>query len=319
MDTIQLLKYSTTNTYLIHGRDGYLLLDTGWAGTLPAFYRALGEMKVAAQEIRYVLVTHYHPDHMGIVQDIVNTGAQLVIVDVQREFVHGCDAIFAKEPRVPFAKIEESRARVITCEESRAFLKDFGIEGEILHSPGHSDDSISLWLDQGVLFVGDLNPLYEREMHRGTLIDATWERLLKKNPRVVYYGHAIPAVLRFETSPQSKEDIALGDYHAEAGDDSAEQGKETSAANDSEKPGQAASTAGDHERTIGNVKPSTDPRLYDLVGRIMKYIDKGMDLKKIAKKTGADPGFVEDVTRMYLTHTNVGVQGILDRIEIKGK
>ena len=291
MDTIQLLKYSTTNTYLIRGRDGYLLLDTGWAGTLPAFYGALGEMKVAAQEIRYVLVTHYHPDHMGIVQDIVNTGAQLVIVDVQREFVHGCDAIFAKEPGVPFAPIEESRARVITCEESRAFLKDFGIEGEILHSPGHSDDSVSLWLDEGALFVGDLNPLYEREMHRGTLIDATWERLLKKDPKVVYYGHAIPAVLSFETSPQSKGGMAMGDTHAAAGDDA----------------------------TATSTKPSTDPRLYDLVGRIMKYIDKGMGLKKIAKKTGADPVFVEDVTRMYLTHTNVGVQGILDRIEIKGK
>lgn len=333
MDTIQLLKYSTTNTYLIRGRDGYLLLDTGWAGTLPAFYGALGEMKVAAQEIRYVLVTHYHPDHMGIAQDITETGAQLVIVDVQREFVHGCDAIFAKEPRVPFAPIEESRARVITCEESRTFLKDFGIEGEILHSPGHSDDSISLWLDEGALFVGDLNPLYEREMHRGTLIDATWERLLKKAPKVVYYGHAIPAVLRAEISLASNETIAPGDTHAAARDDATKsgdyadrQGKETSEADALEKSDQAVTAAVNHERTTGNpvttttaMKPSTDPRLYNLVGRIMKYIDKGMDLKKIAKKTGADPVFVEDVTRMYLTHTNVGVQGILDRIEIKGK
>ena len=31
------------------------------------------------------------------------------------------------------------------------------------------------------------------------------------------------------------------------------------------------------------------------------------------------PEFIEDVTRMYLTHTNVTVQGILDRIEIKNK
>ncbi|MBR6366053.1 MAG: MBL fold metallo-hydrolase [Lachnospiraceae bacterium] len=296
MNTIRLLKYSTTNTYLIHGRGGYLLLDTGWAGTLPAFYRALGEMKVTAQEIRYVLVTHYHPDHMGIVQDIVNTGAQLVIVDVQREFVHGCDAIFAKEPRVPFASIEEDRARVITCKESRAFLKDFGIEGVILHSPGHSDDSISLWLDEGALFVGDLNPLYEREMHRGTLIDATWERLLKKDPKVVYYGHALPAVLRSGVD-----------------DDAIKSGNVTSETDDSTRPSETLTI------TAIETKPSTDPRLYDLVGRIIKYIDKGMDLKKIAKKTGADPVFVEDVTRMYLTHTNVGVQGILDRIEIKGK
>ena len=56
-----------------------------------------------------------------------------------------------------------------------------------------------------------------------------------------------------------------------------------------------------------------------LTARIMKYIDKRMTLKKIAVKTGADPVFVEDVARMYLTHQNVGPQGILDRIEIKGR
>ena len=53
--------------------------------------------------------------------------------------------------------------------------------------------------------------------------------------------------------------------------------------------------------------------------RILRYIDKGMDLDRIHAKTGADPVFIEDVTRMYLTHRDVGVQGILDRIEIKGR
>lgn len=282
MDTIHLLKYSTTNTYLIRGRGGYLLLDTGWAGTLPAFYRALGDLKVAAQEIWYVLITHYHPDHMGIAQDITETGAQLVIVDVQKNFVHGSDAIFAKEAKTPFTPVDESRAQVISCAESRAFLREFGIEGEILHSPGHSDDSISLWLDQGDLFVGDLNPLYEREMHLGTQIDATWEMLLAKKPKTVYYGHAKPAELEAD----------------EAAEASGRTNRESTTTQATEKP---------------------DPRMYTLVGRIMKYIDKGMNLQKIVKKTGADATFVEDVARMYLTHTNVGVQGILDRIEIKGK
>ena len=51
----------------------------------------------------------------------------------------------------------------------------------------------------------------------------------------------------------------------------------------------------------------------------MKLIDKGYTLDKIRKKTGADKVFIEDVTRMYLTHPGVSVQGILDRIEIKGR
>ena len=62
-----------------------------------------------------------------------------------------------------------------------------------------------------------------------------------------------------------------------------------------------------------------DYDLYKLVSMIMKNIDRGVSLDKIQKKTGADSIFIEDVARMYLTHRNVGVQGILDRIEIKGR
>ena len=64
---------------------------------------------------------------------------------------------------------------------------------------------------------------------------------------------------------------------------------------------------------------ANNQELYSLVRTIMKLIDKGRTLDFIQKKTGADKVFIEDVTRMYLTHQNVGVQGILDRIEIKGK
>ena len=73
--------------------------------------------------------------------------------------------------------------------------------------------------------------------------------------------------------------------------------------------------------TIDETKesPKTDSDQYALVADIVKLIDKGSDTGKIQKKTGADAEFVQDVMRMYLTHQNVGVQGILDRIEIKNK
>ncbi len=41
---------------------------------------------------------------------------------------------------------------------SRAFLARIGILGEIISTPGHSDDSVTLILDQGVAFTGDLTP-----------------------------------------------------------------------------------------------------------------------------------------------------------------
>ena len=75
------------------------------------------------------------------------------------------------------------------------------------------------------------------------------------------------------------------------------------------------------ERQKEEQRDTEDPAddKYELVSQIMKFIDKGYTLEKIQKKTGADKVFIEDVTRMYLTHQNVGVQGILDRIEIKGR
>ena len=65
-----------------------------------------------------------------------------------------------------------------------------GIHGEIVYTPGHSDDNISLCLDDGSLFVGDLNPLYELELYQGTLIEESWNKLLALKPVTVYYGHA---------------------------------------------------------------------------------------------------------------------------------
>ena len=264
------LKYSNTNTYLIRGRKGSLLFDTGWAGTFPKLCRVLGENKLKLQDISYLLISHFHPDHMGIAQEIANSGVTIAVLEVQAGSIHSSDYIFAKEKNSAFVPIDDSSVRVVKVSESRDFLGEIGISGEMIHTPGHSDDSISLWLDkERALFVGDLNPLYELDMHKGTQIEESWSRLLKLDPKTVYYGHA----------------------------------------NTAELSGKAVKAKQKFDNTD----------TYALVKKIMKLIDKGFDDVTIQQKTGADKTFIQDVARMYLTHQNVSVQGILDRIEIKGK
>ena len=51
----------------------------------------------------------------------------------------------------------------------------------------------------------------------------------------------------------------------------------------------------------------------------MKLLKKNCSVDRIVKKTGADKEFVNDVVRMYVTHPGITIQGILDRIEIKGR
>ena len=264
------LKYSSTNTYLIRGTNGSILFDTGWAGSFPQFCRALGEAGAAVQEIRYLFISHFHPDHMGIAQEIAGCGVRIVAADVQRAHIHDADRVFAKEGNRLYLPIVDEDVRVISCGESRPLLEECGIAGEVVHTPGHSEDSISLCLDEGVLFVGDLNPLYELDIHRGTQIGDSWDKLLARNPVKVYYGHAKAAELNRKRKMLKKES-----------------------------------------------RQSKD--IFRLVKKIMKYIDKGYTLEDIGRATGADKVFLEDVARMYLTHRDISVQGILDRIEIKGK
>lgn len=52
-----ILRYGNTNTFFIEGNDGGLLVDTDYAGTLPAFYKALKQNGIKVNNIKYVLAT----------------------------------------------------------------------------------------------------------------------------------------------------------------------------------------------------------------------------------------------------------------------
>ena len=264
ISSITELRYSNTNTYLITGSLGTLLFDTGWAGTFPAFRDLLAQHKRKVTEIDSIMISHFHPDHMGLSQEIADlANAKIIVLDVQQAHIHDSDIIFEKEKNKTFVPIRDESVTVISEEASREFLSGFGIDGEVISTPGHSDDSISLLLDSGELFVGDLNPLYELPLHEGTKTFESWKKLLSKKPKTVYYGHAKAAAIDGENAPKKE--------------------------------------------------GSPD------VGLIFKYAQKGFDIEKIIKKTGADQTLVEDVVRLYLTHPGVGLQGILDRLDIKGK
>ena len=306
------LRYGNTNCFLVKGAGtagstgaaanaGALLIDTGWAGTLPLFFGALREAGADVRDIGYLMVTHFHPDHCGIAQEIANLGVKIVVFDVQLDFVHSADAVFAKDKKSRFVPIVDADICVVPVAESREFLRSIGIEGEAFHTPGHSDDSVSLWLDEGALFVGDLNPLYELPLHEGTEIGRSWERLLALHPRKVYYGHARACEI------------------GENGQTSAPEGTEQTEHRTVSAAAAANVTTAANTATAANASPDNTAELYPLVQAVINGIDKGYTLDRICRKTGAEREWVENVARMYLTHQNIGVQGILDRIELRAK
>ena len=97
------LKYGHTKCYLLHGTSKSLLIDTDWSGKLPAFYHALGEKNLRAQDINYLLITHYHPDHMGIAANLMHIGIKLIVMDCQQNYIHqSLSLIHISEPTRPY-------------------------------------------------------------------------------------------------------------------------------------------------------------------------------------------------------------------------
>jgi glyoxylase-like metal-dependent hydrolase (beta-lactamase superfamily II) len=68
------------NVYLVRLSDGWLLIDCGMdtPACFDALQGALAGLGIAPREIRHLLITHFHPDHVGLAPRILaETGAQL--------------------------------------------------------------------------------------------------------------------------------------------------------------------------------------------------------------------------------------------------
>ncbi len=188
--TVKLLKYGNTNSYFVSGTGKGILIDTDMAGTLPAFWGEIKYNNIKNEDIGFLLITHFHPDHMGIAGELsMRLGVKPLIVDVQRDHIHDSDKIF-RRCGANFVPIDENNAVYVSCAESRDFLNGLGISGEIIHTPGHSPDSVSLILDSGDAFVGDMPPLDVIGGFGDDALKASRRLILSYHPKIVHYGHA---------------------------------------------------------------------------------------------------------------------------------
>ncbi len=85
--------------------------------------------------------------------------------------------------------------------DDELFLDSFGIPGKIIYTPGHSSGSVSVLLETGDVFVGDLLmnkfplrlspglPIFAEDMSQ---LKRSLEVLLENGAKVIYPAHGKP-------------------------------------------------------------------------------------------------------------------------------
>ena len=185
--TIVNVGYRSTNYWIISAGTSRLLVDLGWPGTMGRLRANLDRMDVPIEEIKFGLATHYHIDHAGLAQELKETGVPLLVLDVQVNAIPLMKTWI--KPQDQYVDITTHDNITISFPESRSVLGRIGILGEILHTPGHSDDSISLLLDNGSVFTGDLTPPTLIGVEDPAVVLASWKLLRGRGATQVYPGH----------------------------------------------------------------------------------------------------------------------------------
>lgn len=207
-----------TNSYLIKAREGYLLIDTSYSNEYDNFTDSLRNLGLELSDIHYILLTHHHDDHAGFAARLVgNTDARLIVHQDAAAFLeqgthnqeakplNGCVRFFIgaygmfHEFTYPPVTLRE--ADHIVTGDDFDLLQQIGIEGKIIHTPGHTQDSITVVLKDGKAFVGDaamdLLNICMCE-HRPIFITdesktfESWQKIKDHGAKIIYPSHGSP-------------------------------------------------------------------------------------------------------------------------------
>ena len=168
IDGVHVVPMGMANAFLIEGDDGLILIDAGFPAKEAAVFGALRELGRSRDQLKHLIFTHGHPDHIGSAAAIVQeTGA--------RTYMHPLDMSMA-ESGGPFRPLKPAPGLLapVLCRlfyHPNAPVEPVSIDQpltdgellpiaggiEVIHTPGHCAGQVALlWRPGRMLFAGDV-------------------------------------------------------------------------------------------------------------------------------------------------------------------
>lgn len=156
------------HVYVIEGPDGLVVLDSGFPGSLRKIERELGVIGRSSKDVRHILLSHAHPDHIGGAAALKReTGAKVWAHPVDAPIMEagrGFRPVYATPglPNKIITKLLLGRIKSVDPVKVDGYLNDgdhlpFLPDAQVIHSPGHAAGQVAiLWQRHGgVLFTAD--------------------------------------------------------------------------------------------------------------------------------------------------------------------
>ena len=207
------------NTYVYPCEKGYIMVDTGYEHSLKDVETKLNQKNIKLADIKYIFLTHAHDDHAGFLNELLGINKELKVIMSdkaiptlkrgQNSFEGGCSTLLAwvfckfmglvgkAEHRFPPIDDKYNDRFIEITERNKAELETI-LQGEILFTPGHTADSISLKVDD-LIFCGDaaMNdfPSIRRLIiwiENKVEFEKSWETLIASDASMIYPAHGKP-------------------------------------------------------------------------------------------------------------------------------
>ena len=149
---LHVLRGAGCNVVVWNGPDGVLVVDSGNAASAPQLLEAIG--RVADGSVRFLVNTHWHPDHVGGNTALRRAGALAIAHQQTRALMSERQAVPAYDLEVPAAPRDALPS--VTFDDTLTLHLN-GDRLALLHVPGaHGDgDLIAWWETANVVHVGD--------------------------------------------------------------------------------------------------------------------------------------------------------------------
>lgn len=174
------------NCYLVKVDNFYIAIDAGWAGYINEYMSGLQKHQIKPEKIKYLFVTHFHPDHAGLIENIKKLGTKFVVFEHQVPYVETMEKMIKKDQF--YIPLNMQTNIVLNIEESKTFFKENNIPAQAIRTLGHSDDSISIIFDDRHAFIGDLHSK-ELLMDDDYKSKQSWSELEKIKVEKIYPAH----------------------------------------------------------------------------------------------------------------------------------